>query len=196
MRVCTRYVTRNSYPPVVPHSESAMRVEVRRSSCFFRKIPNTTSVTSPQSTTWTSPTKWCIVNSCLLTNQRQLHRINVHVSPRRQLNVRQLNLKPHLGITRVAGKIKHHASLKPVMSDQYIARIRRRAAEANRPKKSIVMLEDRQDAGGSNLKMVQSGAIQTNAGFNLSVRTPISLLLPTYSHPHFLPAPEKTCSHS
>jgi len=75
-----------------------------------------------------------------------------------------------LGRTRIAGKIKHHASLKPVMSDQYIARIRRRAAEANRPKKSIVMLEDRQDAGGSNLKMVQSGAIQTNAGFNLSVR--------------------------
>ncbi|KAF8339921.1 transcription initiation factor IIF, beta subunit-domain-containing protein [Cantharellus anzutake] len=73
--------------------------------------------------------------------------------------------------TRVIGQIKHHASLKPLMSDQYVARIRRRAAQANKPRKSIVMLEDRQDAGGSNLKMVQSGAIQTNAGFNLAKKS-------------------------
>jgi len=52
------------------------------------------------------------------------------------------------------------------MSDAYEAKIRKRAREANRPKKTIVMLDERQlNANGSNLKMIQSGALQTSAGF-------------------------------
>ncbi|KAF9519540.1 hypothetical protein BS47DRAFT_1154852 [Hydnum rufescens UP504] len=74
--------------------------------------------------------------------------------------------------TTISGKIKHTAALKPVMSDAYEAKIRKRAREANRPKKTIVMLDERQlNAHGSNLKMIQSGALQTSAGFGTAKRS-------------------------
>ncbi|KDQ08727.1 hypothetical protein BOTBODRAFT_179648 [Botryobasidium botryosum FD-172 SS1] len=70
--------------------------------------------------------------------------------------------------TRLAGRVHHKVHLMPRQSAAYDEKVKKRAAEKNRPKKQIQKLYDsKQDVemGATNLKMIQSGAAQSSTGF-------------------------------
>jgi hypothetical protein len=74
--------------------------------------------------------------------------------------------------------VHHKGHLIPAMSEGYEAKIRKRGVEANRPKKQLIKLyhKDTDIDMGKNLKMLQSGAAQTNAVFTPAGVRPSCLL--------------------
>lgn len=70
------------------------------------------------------------------------------------------------------GKVSVRGRLqRSLLTDDYSRKMRERV-EAVKPKRHIKLLTDASlSETGSNLKMLQSGAIQTNAGFNTAVST-------------------------
>lgn len=75
-----------------------------------------------------------------------------------------------LGITSVRGKVTTRGKMmRSTLTAEYGAKMRQRV-EAVKPKRHIkILTEASMGQSGSNLKMLQSGALQTNAGFNTAV---------------------------
>lgn len=70
--------------------------------------------------------------------------------------------------------------MRSKLTAEYGAKMRQRV-EAGKPKRHVKFLTDASiGQAGSNLKMIQSGAMQTNAGFNTAVSIKILLRLPVF----------------
>lgn len=76
-------------------------------------------------------------------------------------------------ITSVKGKVTTRGKMmRSKLTAAYGAKMRQRV-EAGKPKRHVKFLTDASiGQAGSNLKMIQSGAMQTNAGFNTAVGRP------------------------
>lgn len=92
------------------------------------------------------------------------------------------------GITSVRGKVTTRGKMmRSTLTAEYGAKMRQRV-EAVKPKRHIkILTEASMGQAGSNLKMLQSGAMQTNAGFNtaasaipIPVRSPFATLTHLY----------------
>ena len=73
--------------------------------------------------------------------------------------------------TILTGRVKHECNLRPILTDGYRARLKERVRTANKPKRTIQMIEDH--TGRGDINRLTSGAA-SHVPFNIVVRALLS----------------------
>ncbi|THH07324.1 hypothetical protein EW145_g3464 [Phellinidium pouzarii] len=73
--------------------------------------------------------------------------------------------------TILTGRVKHECNMRPILTDAYRRRMKKRTVAANKPVRTVKIMDDAEAGGVGRVSMLASGAGPSSAGFANLVKT-------------------------